>query len=132
MNAQIFGIIEPAYQRFGIVYNKEISNFGVYGKIWWGQITKQTEFAYFHTWNYKLSIGGAYKFKDNTSLYIGINQNYFYRTTKNDLFNIENIHKTSFEIGWGTLLTKRIEILAITDLLNWETCFGINFKLKKR
>jgi hypothetical protein len=131
IHAQLYGTLEPLHQRIGILYNQEFSNFGVYGKIWWGQISKKTEFAYFHTWNYKISIGGSYQFKDLTSIYLGINRNYFYKVTNNSgMVDLSKLHKISFELGWGAVISKRIAILAITDIFNWETCFGINFKFR--
>jgi hypothetical protein len=130
VKAQLFITIEPAYFRTGIVYNHNFHKFGLYGKIWYGDIRKKIECDYFYTQNIKTGIGASFPIPDKAFFYIGINRSFFFDYTKNStLNNIDNIIKTSFDLGISGKLTQKFSILFMSDLWNWESCIGLNFIL---
>jgi hypothetical protein len=128
-NAQLYVTLNPANMSPGLLYNHEVSKFGMYGKIWYGDIRSKTELFYFYTQTVKAGIGGSYQFDPTSKLYVGVNQSYFFDTTEgNGIVDLARVYKTSFDVGVDLKIDKRITILFMTDFLNWESCVGVNYK----
>lgn len=139
INAQIFATFEPVYKRFGIVNSNFFRKFGVYEHVRYGDITVKTVQNDFHTKNIKIGVGLTFPIiieETNTYFYIGINHNYFYDYVRTySLGNINNVVRTSFDLGISSNLTKKIYFLFISDIWNWDSSIGIGykfFKTKKR
>lgn len=130
---QMFVIVNPAYFYPGVLYQQDIvSNYGIYGKVWYGDMLKRTEFDHFYMETIKVSYGVTHLFKDGTRLYVGLNRTWFFNYTKeSSLVNWDKVHKVSFDIGVDVKVTERMTLLFMTDFLNWESCVGISFKFGK-
>lgn len=136
MNAQLFPTFEPAHFRLGLLYNQPINHFGLYCKVWVGNIHKETEMDYFKTSNVKIGAGLSYKFNDDNTIYLGVNKNYYYnvintsKALNNELVDFNCIHKISFDIG-VSMKIDRLSLLMMSDLLNWESMIGFSYQLHK-
>jgi hypothetical protein len=133
MNAQLFVICDPAYFYPGVLYHQKVaSNFGVYGKVWYGDLQKRTDLDHFYMETVKVSYGLTHLFQDGTRLYIGLNRTWFFNYTKeSDLVDWNKVHKISFDVGFDVRVTERFTFLMMSDLLNWESCIGVSFKFGK-
>jgi hypothetical protein len=134
--AQLFPTFEPAHFRLGLLYNHPINHFGLYTKIWGGNIHKETETCNFKTSNVKIGAGLSYKFNDGNTIYVGINKNYYYniintsKASNNELVDFNNTHKISFDVGISMKID-RLSLLMMSDLLNWESMIGFSYQLHK-
>jgi hypothetical protein len=134
VKAQLYITVEPAYFRPGILYNYVPVEYGcgVYGKIWYGDIQKKTAYDHFYTQNIKVGFGVSFCLNERSKIFLGVNQNYYFDYTKEStLVNWNNVHYISFDIGVDMRISERFAFLMMSDLLNWESIIGINFKLGK-
>lgn len=131
VSGQVFVTIEPAHFRPGILYNHQFSTFGIYAKTWYGDIQKRTPYDYFYTQNIKIGLGTSFKLTEESNGYFGMNRSYYFGySKKSELSDLNKVHKVSFDVGVDFKVTDHLTLLMMSDLLNWESCIGINYKLK--
>jgi len=80
----------------------------------------------------KLRIGTSIIIDEDTNILVGINYNKLYNQYNNNpTIDFTNIKPISFEIGLTGKIYKRLNVIFLTDFLNWETDVGISYCLTK-
>lgn len=139
LNAQLFGTLNIGSFNFGMVYNKPLTNIGLYVKVTQGRITQETDLSYFKIENTKIGLGISLplKNKDQNTFYLGINKNFYYNQV-NTSFYYSNLHTTftpiknvSIDLG-VSMKIERFSLLIMTDLLTMQTCLGVSYQLKRQ
>lgn len=126
-SGQLFLTIEPLMTTSpGLAYVNDTYHF--YNRVRYGKIQEDL----CHAEYLKLSLGTSIKVNDETQILAGLNYNHLMDITDLSLgMDLRNIHPVSFEIGWKGKIINNFYVLALTDVFNWETEFGISIFFNK-
>lgn len=106
-----------------------------YGKLYGSCGLGQYQFENFKA--NKAKIGVGIKILDNTKqgygfISIGINRNFYWNVIDNsDMIDLSRVYKTSIDLLCAVPLTPHFWFFGYSDIINWETCLGIGYKIQK-
>jgi hypothetical protein len=122
--SQLYALFQPQWGVFGLLYNYSINKSGVMVRAQYGGIKSDgVNIGY-----YKTGIG--YSYGNEAKFMICLNYNRFSKVVISDKINLSRIKPISFDMGMS-VTSGRITFMALTDILNWETTFGVNYKFKR-
>lgn len=133
--SQTFVTINPmqGHMNLGVLVNASLDEkVGVYGNLLYGDIIYKD----FYTEQYKYGVGFNYKVSSDVTLLIGLSTSTFKNTHNyGHYIDMSKYHYNTVNIGFFTELPtvcqRKINILFLTDVVNWESQIGIGIKLKK-